>query len=68
MKVDFCSEMSRPGNDETFPLVGWRKPPPGSYKLNVDAAFFSDVKEARLGIVIRDSRGEVIWSIAKRVA
>ena len=33
----------------------------------MDAAFFSELKVARLGIVVRDSRGEVLWCAMEKV-
>ena len=67
MQGDFGYEMTRNEKVETASATGWKKPPSGSIKLNVDAAFATVVKEARLGLVIRDSRGEVLWSAVKRV-
>ena len=44
-------------------------PPPGLYKVNVDAATFKDIRSTGIGIVIRDSLGQVaavfckIWKL-----
>ena len=66
MKVDFCSKMTSPRNVDPVSLLGWRKPLFGYVKLNVDAAFFSELKVAGLGIVVR-ARGEVLWCAMKKV-
>ena len=67
MKADFYSEMTSPRNVDPVSLLEWRKPPFGYVKLNVDAAFFSELKVARLRIVVRDSRGEVLWCAMEKV-
>ena len=41
---------------------GWRKPPNGFVKLNVDAAFDYDTLHGTMGAVIRDDRGHFIVS------
>ena len=68
MKVDFCSELSRSENAGPDSFEEWRKPLVGFFKLNVDAAFYFYFKEACLGIVVRDSRGEVLWCAVEKVA
>ena len=52
---------------EGLSTVRWRPPSPNYYKMNFDGAIFSDVEAAGLGVVIRDSYGGVIGSLAKRV-
>jgi ribonuclease HI len=39
--------------------VVWSKPPPGSYKLNIDASFHSDGTGAA-GVALRNHKGEAI--------
>ena len=37
------------------------------YKINFDEARFSDLGAARLGVVIRDSSGQVVGALAERI-
>ncbi|RYR53249.1 hypothetical protein Ahy_A06g028266 [Arachis hypogaea] len=46
---------------------GWRTPPPGRYKINVDAASNNGVKGG-VGVVIRDSNGVVVAAAMLEVA
>ena len=39
MKADFCLEMTSPRNAAHVFIAGWRMPPSGFVKLNVDAVF-----------------------------
>ncbi|KAF5447276.1 hypothetical protein F2P56_032842 [Juglans regia] len=41
-------------------------PPPGSFKLNVDGALSSNGLIAGVGVILRDSKGEVMMSAAKK--
>ena len=44
------------------------KPPsPGMYKTNFDGAIFEDSGEIGIGVVIQNSRGEVMTSLAKKI-
>ena len=36
-------------------------------KLNVDATFFSQVKKANLGMVLRDHTGSIMLSVVRRI-
>lgn len=45
----------------------WIPPAPALYKINFDGAVFSDVGTAGLGVVICDSCGRVIGSLAKHI-
>ena len=40
--------------------MGWKKPPEGIIKVNVDASFDEDVGYGSTGVVIRDHSGGVI--------
>ncbi|OMO57964.1 reverse transcriptase [Corchorus capsularis] len=53
-----CSHVEQP----------WRPPSPGTFKLNSDAAYCCRRKEAGLGVVIRDSTGQVLYTAVTRVA
>ena len=52
---------------EGIGAVKWRPPSPNHYKINFDGAVFSDVEVAGLGVVICDSYGRVMGSLAERV-
>ncbi|XBI48707.1 hypothetical protein VPH35_112385 [Triticum aestivum] len=41
---------------------GWYPPPAGWFKINVDASFVESIREASVGVVVRDEEGEVIVS------
>ena len=43
----------------TVQKMNWSPPPPGSCKVNVDAATFKDIRSTGIEIVIRDSLGHV---------
>ncbi|XP_042939615.1 uncharacterized protein LOC122274667 [Carya illinoinensis] len=43
----------------------WSPPPEGFLKLNIDGALFFYQKKARVGPVLRDGRGEVIFAASK---
>ncbi|XP_075645329.1 uncharacterized protein LOC142616340 [Castanea sativa] len=51
---------------EPVPLVSWQPPRQGYYKVNIDGAVFSDRKQARAGVLIRDGDGEVIIALSKK--
>ena len=43
--------------------VAWTPPPDGYVKINFDGAIFNDINKAGLGVVIRDSFGQVLASL-----
>jgi ribonuclease HI len=43
----------------------WKKPEPGSIKVNVDASFISSDGQASVGIVARNEKGEILFSAAR---
>ena len=43
--------------------ASWSPPPPNSYKINVDGAFFAAQKSAGVGILIRDEGGRLIGGL-----
>ncbi|KAL0004817.1 hypothetical protein SO802_012378 [Lithocarpus litseifolius] len=49
-------------------VVKWLPPRPGCYKVNVDGAVFSKRKQVGIGVVIRDSLGEVVAALSKKMA
>uniref|UniRef100_A0A7N2KXI1 RNase H type-1 domain-containing protein n=1 Tax=Quercus lobata TaxID=97700 RepID=A0A7N2KXI1_QUELO len=44
----------------------WQPPKPCEYKINFDGAMFSEEDEAGLGIVVWDSAGQVLASLAEK--
>ena len=45
----------------------WHPPDSPRFKMNVDAAVFSDLRAMGAGMVIRDSQGQVLAAICKRI-
>ncbi|XP_065633927.1 uncharacterized protein LOC136069392 [Quercus suber] len=45
----------------------WKPPRSGCIKTNFDGAVFADTDEVGIGVVIRDSRGQVLASLSKRI-
>ena len=52
---------------EATHLAHWLPPLPAQYKANCDGAIFPNINCARLGVVIRDSKGMVIAALSERV-
>ena len=46
----------------------WCPPQPRSYKVNVDGAVFTKRKQVGIGVVIRDSAGEVVAALSQKLA
>ena len=49
------------------PAKIWKPLDSKRYKVNVDGAVFEHQKKARIGVVIRDERGEVVAALSKIV-
>ena len=47
------------------PRARWSPPPAGWFKANFDAAIFQDVGRASLGVILRDSQGLAMVSLAR---
>ena len=45
----------------------WQPPMEGIYKMNYDGAIFTESGEAGIGVIVRDARGEVIATLAKKI-
>lgn len=45
----------------------WRSPVDGMYKTNYDGAVFVESREARIGVTVRDVRGNVIAALAEEI-
>lgn len=50
------------------PIVGWVKPPLGSFKFNVDRAAFGKPGPAGIGGVLHDNRGRMVLDFSEFVA
>ena len=46
----------------------WRAPPTGFMKINFDGAVFDDANMSGVGVVIRDSYGEVLASCSEKIS
>lgn len=46
-------------------LCGWKLPPVGFLKLNVDGAMFRDQHKAGIGAILRYENGKLSWLLAK---
>lgn len=47
--------------------VAWHPPPDGYVKINFNGATFKDINKAGLGVVIRDSFGQVLASLSEQI-
>ena len=45
----------------------WRPPPPDCFKINYEGAMFDESDEAGLGVVIRNSEGQVMVALSKKI-
>ena len=45
----------------------WEPPPPSLLKINFDGAVFRETEEAGLRVVVRDSHGQVLASLAEKI-
>ena len=52
-----------PAAPSSMPQHQWRSPDPHSYKANFDAAVFQATNTVGIGIIIRDSNGDVIGAL-----
>ena len=48
-------------------VVGWSPPPMARYNVNVDGAIFSAKKSAGVEVIIRDSNGQVIVALSRKL-
>ena len=46
-------------------VLGWKGPPPGVFKINVDGATSADGRLSSIGVVIRDRKGNTIAAMCK---
>ena len=45
----------------------WRPPGVGMFKANYDGAVFAESEEAGIGVIVRDSKGDVIAALAEKI-
>ena len=67
MKEDVRSTSGSLSGSSPVTSSVWVPPLPGSFKINVDAAFYSTTKEACLSLVVRDHQGLPHLCAATRV-
>ena len=63
-----ASESPEVIQDRTPMTVRWSPPQQEYYKVNVDGAVFTKRKQIGIGVVIRDSTGEVVAALSKKLA
>ncbi|GMY05131.1 putative ribonuclease h protein [Fagus crenata] len=65
---EFLLETTLPKSNRTpRTVIPWSPPPLGLYKTNFDGAVFQDTQEAGIGVIIRDSNGLIIASLAQKI-
>ena len=67
-KFQIANEKPQPLRASTTMEAKWCPPQPGSYKVNVDGAVFAKRKQVGIGVVIRDSAGEVVAALSQKIA
>ena len=56
-----------PSNSTTLPTQSWTPPNTNSFKANFDGAVFNNSNSTGVGVIIRDSNGEVIAAMFERI-
>lgn len=62
MHDDGSSRNKGKGSVDQMALHKWKAPPPGWTKVNVDGSFVAETGTAGVGVVARDTSGQVIFS------
>ncbi|KAK9285435.1 hypothetical protein L1049_024628 [Liquidambar formosana] len=66
---DFSEAAVTQGNlTRSRPLIHWRPPQMGVYKINVDGALFKEHHCVGLGVIVRDWEGQVIAASSKKLS
>ncbi|XP_075665800.1 uncharacterized protein LOC142635547 [Castanea sativa] len=50
---------------QTNSEIGWVRPPPSVFKVNIDGATSADGRKSSVGVMIRDSNGKVTAALCK---
>lgn len=64
--VEFQTKQTDRPTQHKPTIQNWRPPQKDTYKINYDSAVFSESDEAGIGVVVRNERGEVMASLARR--
>ena len=64
---DFQSKLQITKVQQQKGSIKWRPPMDGMYKTNYDGAVFVESEEAGIGVIIRDVKGLVIATLAKKI-
>ena len=62
-----AQDSQAPSNSTALPSQSWTPPNPNSFKANFDGAVFNSSNSAGIGVIIRDSNGEVIAAMFERI-
>ena len=60
-------DFQAPSNPTDPPPQSWTPPNPNYFKANFDGAVFNSSNSAGIGVIIRDSNGEVIAAMSERI-
>ncbi|KAK9993453.1 hypothetical protein SO802_023156 [Lithocarpus litseifolius] len=63
-----ANESPEVGQKSTHAIMRWSPPQQECYKVNVDGTVFTKRKQMGIGVVIRDSAGEVVAVLSNRLA
>ena len=67
--VEFFEIHQQPPNPvHRAPRVKWSPPAEGGYKANFDATFFDNSELAVLGVVVRDSSGNIMGALSQKIS
>ena len=67
--VEFFEIHQQPPNPvHRAPHVKWSPPVEGGYKANFDVAFFDNSELAGLGLVVRDSSGNIMGVLSQKIS
>lgn len=64
---EFQAKPAQQSHIARLKVVRWIPPGPKTYKVNYDGAMFTKLGEVGIGIVVRNEKGEVMASIAKKI-
>ena len=62
---DFVCSVTWDFNQARVPPSSWSPPPPGVHKINVDGASSESDSSSSIGVVIRDSLGQVVAALCR---